>query len=80
LALPGQPGTTPHSLLIGGTTTISLDPAAVTTDVAEFRTALRSAECAPDLAHRIQSLAAAVALYRGELLPEFYEPWVLSGR
>jgi predicted ATPase/DNA-binding SARP family transcriptional activator len=80
LELPDQPGAPPHSVLSADTATISLDSAAVTTDVAEFHAALRSAAGAPDPARRIQSLAAAVALYRGELLPGFYEPWVLPER
>src|SRR5262249_46330754 len=85
LELPGPPGSPPQDPLIADTATLSLAPGAVTVDVAEFRAALRSAASAPAPAsgypaERIRSLAAAVAVYRGELLPGFYEPWVLPER
>jgi DNA-binding SARP family transcriptional activator len=49
----------------------------VTTDVAGFLAAVRKAVKAPDRVERAQHLAEALELYRGELLPGFYEDWVL---
>ena len=68
------------ALLIADRTTVHLDPAAFTTDVAEFHAALQAAARAADLPDRVRWLEAAVALYRGELLPGYYEPWVLTER
>src|SRR2546426_11432 len=71
--------------LLGGlhaqqTDAASKQGARVSTDVAAFGEALRSAKRAPGAAERVQHLAAAVELYRGELLPGFYEDWVLRER
>ncbi len=52
---------------------MQLEPAAVATDVAEFEAALRAAKQAPAESERAEHLAAALALYRGPLLPGFYE-------
>jgi predicted ATPase len=71
---PGMPAGT---VLIADRAHIYLRPTAVTTDVTDFETALRSAENARDNAERVQALSAAVAWYRGELLPGHYEEWVL---
>jgi predicted ATPase/DNA-binding SARP family transcriptional activator len=68
------------TLLLAERTTLQLDPAAFTTDVAEFQAAVRSAGEATELTERIRRLEAAGELYRGELLPGFFEPWVLSAR
>jgi DNA-binding SARP family transcriptional activator len=70
----------PGTVLVADNTTIRLHPAAVTTDVAEFRAALADADRAEEPAVRVRSLAAAVDLYNGELLRDFYEPWVLTER
>src|SRR6185503_18909798 len=55
-------------------------PAAVTTDVAEFATALTAAARAGESTERAHCLVRAVELYRGELLPGFYDDWVLQER
>src|SRR5215213_5173864 len=73
-------GAPPGAVLVADNTTVRLNPAAITTDVAEFRAALADAARAESPEARGASLAAAVALYRGELLPEFYDPWVLMER
>jgi predicted ATPase/DNA-binding SARP family transcriptional activator len=79
-ALLAEPHSAAGALLLAERTTVHLDPAAFTTDVAEFQTALQSAAHATELAERIRRLEAAGKLYRGELLPGFLEPWVLSER
>ena len=61
------------SLLIAERTTLRLDPAALTTDVAEFRNTLQAAADPAQRGRRLEHLTTAVALYRGELLPGYYE-------
>jgi tetratricopeptide (TPR) repeat protein len=55
---------------------VRLHPAAVTTDVSEFEATLRSATAAASAEERIDRLARAVEIYRGELLPGYYEEWI----
>ena len=57
--------------------TVQLNPRAVTTDVAEFEAGLRCAEGASTEAERSRLLAEAVGLYRGPLLPGYYQDWIL---
>jgi predicted ATPase len=59
---------------------VQLVPGHLTTDVADFLTALRDAERAPESTTRRRALADAVALYRGELLPGHDALWVLEQR
>jgi predicted ATPase/DNA-binding SARP family transcriptional activator len=67
-------------LVIADRDTIALDPAAFTTDVAEWRRALQAARGAASPADRIAGLARAVALYQGPLLPDAEEDWMLTER
>jgi predicted ATPase/class 3 adenylate cyclase len=48
--------------------------------VAEFEAALRAATRAGSRTEQVQRLTEAVALYRGELLPGYFEDWVLQER
>lgn len=66
------PGVRPGSVIVAGRTTVQLDPAAVTTDVAELDEALARAT-GPG---RIEALRAALTLHAGELLPGHYQDWV----
>ncbi|HVF09641.1 MAG TPA: BTAD domain-containing putative transcriptional regulator [Abditibacteriaceae bacterium] len=68
------PGVAAGSILMKTRHSVALNPAAVTTDVAEFKTALRSAAGAA----RAQLLSDAVELYRGDFLPGYYEDWILT--
>lgn len=72
------PGASPlGQVLITDRTTVRLNPAAFSTDVAEFEALLRRARTdQPD----IELLSAAVELYSGELLTGLYEDWVLGER
>ncbi|MGC4042656.1 MAG: tetratricopeptide repeat protein [Armatimonas sp.] len=63
------PGVTPGSVIIADRTHIRLNPEAITTDVAEFEAAIRTGK-----------QERASMLYRGELLPGFYEDWILLER
>jgi predicted ATPase len=56
---------------------VALRAEAVTTDVQEFDQLLKAAAAARSDAGRQHALAAAVALYKGELLPGHYEDWVM---
>jgi adenylate cyclase len=75
-----QPGVPQGAFLVSDRHSIGLNPAAITTDVAAFQTVLRSAAGARSDPERVGFLAQAVALYRGELLCGYYEPWVLRER
>ncbi len=60
------------TILVADRETVRLNPQVVQTDVAEFEMHLRTAnEDAP---------RQAIALYQGELLPAYYEDWILAER
>jgi predicted ATPase/DNA-binding SARP family transcriptional activator len=59
---------------------VRLNPEVVTTDVAAFEAALKSAECSESPTGRMAHLAEAVDGYGGELLPGYYADWVLQER
>ena len=61
-------------------TSVQLQPASVTTDVAEFEAALRAARRSRSSVEREQLLTEAVRRYRGELLPDHFEEWVQPER
>jgi DNA-binding SARP family transcriptional activator len=73
-------GSIENSVLVTDRAEAGLDPAAVTTDVQEFEAALASAAAACSMEEGIAALRRAVALYQGELLPGYYEEWVLAER
>ncbi len=60
--------------------TVRLNPKAVRVDTAEFERHLRAARRAETPAARMPPLLSAVRLYRGQLLPGFYEDWVETDR
>lgn len=72
------PGIPQGSLIQADRFAVSLNPAAVTTDVAEFCAALHKAARATNLAERNQLLQHALSHCHSELLPGFYEDWVLT--
>jgi predicted ATPase/DNA-binding SARP family transcriptional activator len=67
-------------VLLTDRTSVRLNPDAVTSDVAAFDAALHAAERAGTRGERIEALAEAIGLYRGELLPGHYEDWVFHPR
>ena len=71
------PGSPP--VLIADYTHICLHPDAFSTDCAAFESGIAAARNLPLTEHR-NALQAADALYHGELLPGFYEEWVLAER
>lgn len=66
------------SVILSSKFGVRLNPAAFTTDVEEFEAALRSAHASKDFGERSQWLEQAVGIYRGELLPGYYEEWILA--
>jgi predicted ATPase/DNA-binding SARP family transcriptional activator len=69
------PGVPPGAVIVAGRTTIQLDPAAVTTDVAELEEWLGRAARASGR-ERAVALGAALALHAGDLLPGHYQDWL----
>jgi predicted ATPase/DNA-binding SARP family transcriptional activator len=67
-------------LLLSDRSTISLNPAAFSTDVTEFEAAVEAAGEVADPGPRVAHLRRAAELYQGELLPGFHEPWVFTER
>jgi DNA-binding SARP family transcriptional activator len=74
------PGVTFGAVLPADRANVRLNPAAVTTDYAQFEAALDAAERARGSAERAQCLAQAVEQYRGELLPAYHDDWILGPR
>jgi predicted ATPase/DNA-binding SARP family transcriptional activator len=74
---PGVPG---GAVILADRASVQLNPAAVATDVARFQASLQAAARAASSTERIHRLIEAVDLYRGELLPGYYEAWILPER
>jgi predicted ATPase/DNA-binding SARP family transcriptional activator len=68
------------TILVSDRHTIGLLPGSIKTDVAEFEEALLTATSRIEPGRQIEALRRAVDLYRGELLPGYYEDWVLTER
>jgi predicted ATPase/DNA-binding SARP family transcriptional activator/class 3 adenylate cyclase len=73
------PGVPPGAVLITDRACVQLNPAACTTDVAAFEAALQAASRAGGT-ECLQRLEEAVTLYRGELLPGYFEEWLMLER
>ncbi len=73
------PGVPAGAIIIADRSAVGLNATAVSIDVAEFEKALRAAKSA-GAAERARLLADAVELYHGELLPGYYDDWVLTER
>lgn len=71
------PGTAPGTFLQATRFTVGLNASSIHTDVAEFEAAMREAEHAATPEERIAPLLQAIRLYGGELLPGYYEEWVI---
>ena len=74
------PGIPAGAILIADRANVQLNPAACLTDVAEFEKAFRASAEVESAAARVQLLRQAVDLYQGELLPGYYEDWILPER
>ena len=74
------PGVPYRAVLRADRFSVQLNPEAVTTDVAEFEAACRRAAQADSPSERILFLADAAEIYRGELLPGYFDEWCLVER
>lgn len=82
-ALRGQlepPGIPAGAVLIADHTKVRLNPVAISTDVEDFQEALRKAEAGLDIEQQMCRWIEALEYYQGDLLPGFYEDWVLTER
>jgi DNA-binding SARP family transcriptional activator len=71
------PGTPANAVLRADRFSISLNPQAVLTDVADFEAALQAAARAASATERVQQWEQAVALYHGRLLSGLYDAWIV---
>jgi predicted ATPase/DNA-binding SARP family transcriptional activator len=74
------PGILPGAVLRADRSTVGLNASAVTTDVGEFEAALALSLRARNELEREQWLREAVERYQGELLPGYFEEWILPKR
>ncbi len=72
------PGVPTGSVIVATKTHVGICPDSVETDVGAFHRALRLAKLDASQPEQIAALRDAADLYRGELLPGFYEDWVLT--
>jgi predicted ATPase/DNA-binding SARP family transcriptional activator len=71
------PGIEPGTVVRADRLTVQIPPEVVTTDVAEFEAALKAAADTPNPPETTAHLVRALELYGGDLLPGYYEEWVL---
>ena len=74
------PGVPEGTVLVADRDAVQLDSKAVTVDVREFEAALVAARRSGTEAERVEWLSRGVELYRGELLPGFYDNWTEQRR
>lgn len=74
------PGVATGSVLIAHRTHVQLNPDAVRCDAVEFEAALARAARAPSPSAAREAYEQAAQLYRGDLLPGFYDDWVSEER
>lgn len=73
------PGVRPGTILVADRLQAGLAPGCVTTDLAEFETSLAAAAHG-SVEERAAALTRADELCRGELLPGYYDEWILAER
>jgi DNA-binding SARP family transcriptional activator/tetratricopeptide (TPR) repeat protein len=74
------PGVTAGAVITADRDAVQLNPAACATDVQAFETGLQTAARARSAAERIARLTEAGELYQGELLPGYFEDWIVPQR
>jgi len=74
------PGVSSGAVLIADRFVVRLNPEAMTTDVDDFRTALRAARDAAQESERRRHLMTACDLYQGELMAGYYDEWITDER
>src|SRR5439155_17880127 len=68
------------SVLVADRAEVALSAAEVITDVEQFEQKLLSAGKEVDPAKRLDLLREAIEIYGGELMPGYYDSWVISER
>lgn len=74
------PGKSDGEVVLADGDTVRLNPERCVSDVALFEASLEWARQARGDAERTQALEHAVRLFRGELLPGYFEPWLMPER
>ncbi|MGI4789543.1 MAG: AfsR/SARP family transcriptional regulator [Janthinobacterium lividum] len=74
------PGSAVGSVLISDRNSIQINSQACCSDASLFEASLREAARTADLTKKREALQHALALYEGELLPGFYDEWILEER
>ncbi len=74
------PGVPAGAVILADRDTVRLNPAAVITDVGQFEGALHSADRAREAGECCRWLIEAAEQYTGELLPGFFDDWILQER
>jgi predicted ATPase/DNA-binding SARP family transcriptional activator len=74
------PGVPEGAVILADRASVQLNPAACETDVQAFETGLQHAERARCAAERTARLTEAAELYHGELLPGYFDDWILHER
>jgi DNA-binding SARP family transcriptional activator len=74
--LGAQEADGPSAIILADRHTVGLDPSAVSTDVAAFEEAIRSASHDASPAGREAKLSAALSMRRGEFLSGYYGDWI----
>ena len=74
------PDIAPGSVLVADRNVIQLHSDTCRCDVAEFEAALKAAARAPTHERKRAALDRAITLYTGELLPGFYDDWIVEER
>jgi predicted ATPase/DNA-binding SARP family transcriptional activator len=67
-------------LLVADRVHVQLTPSLFSTDIGDFEAALRGVARAATREEQAEALKTAVTLYKGELLPGFYDDWALTER
>ena len=76
-----EPADTPHGgVVIATRASVHLNGKVIQTDVAEFDSIVKSTAAQIDSDLKAALVSRAVGLYRGELLPGFYDDWVIAQR
>jgi predicted ATPase/DNA-binding SARP family transcriptional activator len=74
------PGVPAGALLMANRATVQINSATCETDVDAFNAVVTAAATAGTFAEQAKYVGDAIALYRGEFLPGYYEPWCLAER
>jgi len=74
------PGVEPGSVVVLAQNSVSLRMEAITCDARDFLNKITLAETAGNPDEEIRALERAVALYRGDLMPGFDDPWAENQR